>query len=170
MRCPGQLRSSPGDTNSAQRLTQQSLGIRIAELGACEQLGQHGLDIALAEAEVSQARIDLALSIDDPGVDVTPVGGAVGVPEYHGSVDLKLDAELAAVGGTVVRSAQGEEVVRVVSTALRSGHDVMHVDEGRVRATGYTAAVLIARQHRASQGRRDTLFGTRCGLSTVAVS
>jgi hypothetical protein len=108
----------PGDTNSAQRLTQQSFSRGVAQLGAREQLGEHGFDIALAEAKVSQARMDLALGVDDPGVDVTPVIGAVGVPKFRNSIDLKLDAELAAVDGTVVRSAQGDEVGRVVATAL----------------------------------------------------
>jgi hypothetical protein len=59
----------------------------------------------------------------------------------------------------MVRAAQREQVVGVMIAAIFAGAEMMHVDERRVPTARYLAAVPIAQQHRATDGRRNRLRG-----------
>ena len=57
----------------------------------------------------------------------------------------------------MVRPAQSEQVVALMITAVFAGAEMMHVDERRVAAARYLAAMPIAQQYRAANGRRNRL-------------
>ena len=57
----------------------------------------------------------------------------------------------------MVRTAQREQVVGLMIAAVFARAEMMHVDERRVPAAGYLAAVPIAQQHRATNSRRNRL-------------
>ena len=72
-----------------------------------------------------------------------------------------LDEKLAAMDGAVMSSAQRQEVRRLVAAAFGAGLDMVDVDERRVGAARGATAALVAREHGATQRRRDALFGAR---------
>jgi hypothetical protein len=59
--------------------------------------------------------------------------------------------------GPMVRGAQGDEVVFVMRATLGPPPEVMHVQEGAVRAAGHDAATVIAVQHATADGGRNVL-------------
>ena len=60
----------------------------------------------------------------------------------------------------MMRAAQRQQIVQLVAAACFAPSEMMHVDERRVPATRYLAAVLIALQHRAAHGGWNRLRGT----------
>jgi hypothetical protein len=95
--------SLPGYADSAQGFAEQALGSGVVEGLVCEQFGEYGPDLALAKAQVAQARMDLDVRVDDPRVDRVTVGRAVSMPERRHSVSLGFDDEFAAMAGAVMR-------------------------------------------------------------------
>ena len=130
-----------------------------AEFGVGAQLGEHGLHLGFAEAEVAQGGEDLGVCVDALRDERVAVGSAIGVPEAERTIALDVNEQLAAMGGSMVRRAQDQEVRRFIATAFCAWPHVVHVDEGRVGASRHRAAASIAREHGASQRRRDALSG-----------
>ena len=50
--------------------------------------------------------------------------------------------------GTMMSAAQREQVLRLVSAAFFARLNVVHIDESRMPAAWYLAAVLVPKQHR----------------------
>ena len=147
--------------DAAQRLAEQAFDGRPVELGVCAQLGEHGLHLALAKAEVAQGGEDLGVCVDAAWVYWVAVSGAIRMAEDQSAVGLVVDEQLAAMDGAVMTSAQGQKVFGLVATAFCAWLDVMHVDERRVGAAWGAATPLVAREHGATQRRWDALLGAR---------
>lgn len=128
---------------------------------AAAQLGQHDLHLALPNAELAQGEKTLAWASTSPSEIGLPLGGAIGMPEGDGPLPPALDEQLTAVGRSVMRRAQRQEIRGLVAAAFGARLDMVHVDEGRVMAARDAAAALIARKHGASQRGRDALLGAR---------
>jgi hypothetical protein len=79
--------------------------------------------------------------------------------EERRAVGARLDEELAAMGGTVMRRANADEVSWVVAAAFGARDDVVEVEERRVGAAWNAAAMLIARENGATHRGRDGLLG-----------
>lgn len=94
------------------------------------------------------------------------VGGAVGVLEGEARGVAAADDEGTHVGGSVVRAAEGEEVVGVVGAAVGLADDVVEVDEGGVAAAGDGAAAAVSAHDGAAGLGRDGLGGVG-GLGLV---
>jgi hypothetical protein len=71
----------------------------------------------------------------------------------------------------MVRAAQREQVVGLVVASVYPRAEMMHIDEGGVPTARYLAAMLIAQQHRATNGRRNRLRGAlTMGHSSVQLA
>jgi hypothetical protein len=81
------------------------------------------------------------------------------VPKAEVARSASLNEQVTAVARAVVRAAQGEQVVQTVAPSGFTRAEMMHVDEGRVAVARYLAAMPIAQQHRATDGRRTRLRG-----------
>jgi hypothetical protein len=60
-----------------------------------------------------------------------------------------------------MRSTQGDELVRVVLTALGARHQMVSVDMNRAPTSRHHATPMITPQHQAADGRWDGLDGTQ---------
>lgn len=69
--------------------------------------------------------------------------------------------QLAAVGRSMVRRAQRQEIRDLVVAAFGAWMNMVHVDEHRVVAARNAAAVFVAREHGTSQRGRDAFLGAR---------
>jgi hypothetical protein len=79
------------------------------------------------------------------------------VPKLEAARGVFLDEQITAVTRAVVRTAQREQVVGLMIAAILARAQMMHIDKRRVPAARYLAAVPIAQQHRATDGRRNRL-------------
>ena len=85
------------------------------------------------------------------------IGAAVGVHDPQAAALVEVDLEPAVVGGLVMGRAHRGEAARRVVAALGPRHDVVHVDEARVRAAGDATTPAVAPQDGAADPRRDGL-------------
>jgi hypothetical protein len=74
------------------------------------------------------------------------------MPEAQPTCACTLDEQLTPMGRAVVNPTQGDEVVRIIFTALRTSHQIVNIDEPRVMAARHRAAAVIAMDHTAPQG------------------
>jgi hypothetical protein len=74
------------------------------------------------------------------------------MPEAQPTCACTLDEQLTPMGRAVVNATQGDEVVRIIFTALRTSHQIVNIDEPRVMAARHRAAAVIAMDHTAPQG------------------
>jgi len=139
---------------------EQVLDASTAESSVGAQLGEHRLDLGLAEAEVAQGGEDLGVGVDAPRDERVAVGSAIGVPEAERAIALEVDDQLAAMDSSMVRRAQDQEVRGFMATAFGAWLHVVNVHERRVGASRHRAAVSVAREHGAPQRRRHALSGT----------
>ena len=84
--------------DAAQRLAEQAFDGRSVELGVCAQLGEHGLHLTLAKAEVAQGGEDLGVCVDAAWVYCVAVSGAIRMAEDQSAVGPVVDEQLAAMG------------------------------------------------------------------------
>ncbi len=144
--------------DAAQRLAEQAFDGRSVELGVCTQLGEHGLHLTLAKAEVAQGGEDLGVCVDAAWVYWVPVSGAIRVAEDQSTVAVALDEQLAAMDGSVMASAKRQQIAGLVATAFCAWLNMMHVDERRMGAAWSAATPLVAREHGATQRWWDALL------------
>jgi len=71
------------------------------------------------------------------------------------------------MGGAVVDAAQDDEVGRRVLATFGAGQNVVHVDVGGVLAARHAAAVLVAMENLAADGRRDGWLGASARVGTL---
>src|SRR5262245_42280972 len=71
--------SAPDWTDSPQGLAKQVFSRRRAEAGFGAQLGEHGLDLPLAEAEVAKGGEDLGVGVGGFSAQRLPVRRAIGM-------------------------------------------------------------------------------------------
>jgi hypothetical protein len=67
----------------------------------------------------------------------------------------------------VMRSANGDETIRLVVSTLRAKFDVVDVQENTVATSGDHAATAVASQDLATNTRRNALPGAPRGLTHV---
>ena len=127
----------------AEGFAQEVFGGYVAQVWVLAELAEDGARFAFAEAEVAEGAEDLGVGVYRIGAHGFAVGCAVGVPERQG-FGGSFDDELAAVGGAVMGSAQGDQVFDGVLAALGAGLEVVHIDEAGVLATGDAATLAIA--------------------------
>ena len=97
------LASSPRiRPDPSERLAEQMFDARAAELRVAAQLGQHGLHLTLAKAEMPQGGEDLGMHVDESWRHRAAVGGTIRVPEAEGPFMLAVDEQLAAMGGSMM--------------------------------------------------------------------
>jgi hypothetical protein len=108
---------------------------------------------------VAQGGEDLGVGVDALRDERVAVGSAIGMPEAERAIAGEVDEQLAAMGGSMVRRAQDQEVRRFIATALCAWLLVVNVDEGSMGASRHRAAVSLTREHGAPQSRRDALSG-----------
>lgn|GEM_PF-6625989 len=70
---------------------------------------------------------------------------------------LGFDEQIASMARPMMSAAQREQVVRLMAAAVPPRAKMMHVDEGRVAAARYLAAMLIACEHGATNARGNGL-------------
>ena len=87
------------------------------------------------------------------------VGSAIGVLKTKARRSAAGDDEQTVVHGAMMRRAEHDEVIGVVTAALRAQLEVVHVDEGRVPAPGDDAAALVAAEDVTAERWRDCLRG-----------
>ena len=147
--------------DSAERYAEQAFDARSVELCVAVQLGEHGTHLALAKAEVAQGGEDLGVCVGAPWVYWVAVSGAVRMAEAQSAVGLVVNEQLAAMGGSVMASAERQKVGGLVATTFCAWLNMMHVDERRVGAAWGAATASIALEHGATQSWRDALLGAR---------
>src|SRR6185503_9209415 len=86
------LLPSPGcRSDSAEGFAKQAFDANIAEFGVGAQLGEHGLDLGLAKAEVAQSGEDLGVCVDALRHERVAVGSAVRMAEAERAIALAVD-------------------------------------------------------------------------------
>jgi hypothetical protein len=70
---------------------EQVLDASVAEFGVGAQLGEHGLHLGLAKAEVAQGGEDLGVCVDALRDERVAVGSAIGMPEAERAIALDVD-------------------------------------------------------------------------------
>jgi hypothetical protein len=75
----------------------------------------------------------------------------------NGVARALLDEQFSTVTRPMVRAAQREQVIGLVIATVFSRAKMVHVDESGVSTTWYLAAMLIAQQHGATNGRPNRL-------------
>ena len=83
------------------------------------------------------------------------------MPESQAITDPAFDAERTAVESSVMRATKGDEVVRIVLTALGPRLQVMQVDVDGMSAPRNHAAPVITPDHQSPDGRWNTLHRAR---------
>ena len=101
--------------------------------------------------------------------DYAAVIRSVSVAEPKRGRRAAVDAQSAAMTGTMMSAAQREQVLPRVTAAFFTRLNVVHIDEGRMPAAWHLAAVLVPLQHRTPHRRRNGLsrFGNVLGLTHV---
>jgi hypothetical protein len=112
---------------------------------------------SFAKTKISQAsnrpRRDICLACARPSA----VSGPIRVPKAQAARSALLDKQFSTVTRAMVCAAQREQVGGLMVASVSSRAEMMHVDEDGVPTTRYLAAMLIAPQHRATNGRRNRL-------------
>jgi hypothetical protein len=161
---------------SEERLAQQSfgghdaptsIGIHIVHAYILSNPCERHADVGVAEAQVTQRGGDLAFGgggahVGWPRRVDLAVGAAVGVEEAQTgcvALDVPLQDEVTSMDGPMVRPAEGAQVRGLVGAAFGARHDVVKVEERRVLAARYAAAMLVTGKHGPAQRRRNGLAG-----------
>jgi len=124
------------------------------------QLLERRADLSFPKGEVAQGGEDLDSNLERPRLHAVAVFRAVGMADAQRTGFVSIDDELAAMGSPVVRSADANEVLHRVASAVGTELDVMYVEPAYVVTAWHLATMLIAQQHRAAQGGRNGLGGT----------
>src|SRR5688572_32020323 len=95
--------------DSSQRLAQEHVDRRADQGRVGAQLGEHGLDVTFAEAQMAEAGKDLGVGFCWRCCNGLSVGCAVGVTDVEVCC-AAVDDELAAMAGAVMNGAEGDEV------------------------------------------------------------
>jgi hypothetical protein len=103
-------RSPRAQLDSTESFAQQALDGRSGERRVGTQLGQHGLHLTLAKAEVAQRREDLGVGVDALRRRHVTVGRAIRVPKDDEPVAVALDEQLAAMGRAMVHRAKHQKI------------------------------------------------------------
>ena len=124
----------------------------VALDGSDESLGLAGL-----EAEGLEEGEDLLGDVDGVRMKGLTVGSAVRMPETEAGAGGALDLERPAVVGAMVSAAQWDEAFGVVGAAFGAGVEVVDVQVLVVAAAGDGAALAVAAEDLAADGRGDGL-------------
>src|SRR3954468_745594 len=97
------------------------------------------------------------------------VRSAVSVQESETLGRCPMRRKLSGVTCTVMRAAEGDEILDCVRSAFGPRPEMVHIHESRVAAAGHPATPAVAAQHLAAESRRDGLRRARAFLRCAHV-
>jgi hypothetical protein len=153
----------------AKRLTELMFDARAFQLRVAAKLGEHGLHLGLAEAQLAQGGEELRMHVDDARRPGAAVSRAIRVPEGRRTLAPAVDEQLPAMDGSMMHGAQRRKVRCLIAATLGARLDVVHIDKRGVSAAGHAATVSIASEDGAANGGWDALLRALAARAHVGV-